>query len=247
MKETRQTFGLLVTEDYGGAETVAVAFQQRFREVCCTIELVPYFVIDGVLPENVNVHRGYVITGSHYSVNENKTWMLQLEEFIRKIKATNTIRLLGICFGHQIIAKALGGLVARNPNGKMIWGCEKVTVKKEFSLKNYYRQTSLNSCGFYINETHEDQVLELPPSKTSHCKVMGSCQHCPYEIIAYGDHILTLQGHPETTAFRMKVIKSLIIEKNLITQEETEKGERTLHNDESERTMKLICNFLLMS
>ena len=58
----------------------------------------------------------FIITGSKYSVYDNNAWILELEHFIKEIIAANK-PILGICFGHQIIAKCLGGIVEKNALG----------------------------------------------------------------------------------------------------------------------------------
>jgi GMP synthase-like glutamine amidotransferase len=90
-------------------------------------EVVP--VKDGVLPASPGEFDGYVITGSPASVNDDSLpWVRQLLEFIRAVHAARQ-PLVGLCFGHQAVARALGGLVARNAAGWGEWSSPPAEVR----------------------------------------------------------------------------------------------------------------------
>ena len=156
-------------------------FQMVFGEATFDI----FRVLDHQLPTNIDDYHLYFITGSLYSSYEQLTWITKLEDFIRQLDA-NKKRLIGICFGHQIIAKALGGEVARADNG---WGLGLKTIAfDQQTWMQPWQQQGLN-----IIHIHQDQVTKPPPK----AKLLSSNEFCRYESFSIGQHILTIQGHPE--------------------------------------------------
>ncbi len=136
------------------------------------------------LPSHVGACDAYLITGSRHGVNDNLPWIPKLEEFVRHLYATQK-KVIGICFGHQLIAKALGGTVIKSPGG---WGVgmstNKVTQQKPWM--NPTRNT------FNLLISHQDQVVERPPC----AEVLASNETCPIYMMQIGNS-LTVQGHPE--------------------------------------------------
>ena len=100
----------------------------------------------------------FIMTGSSSSVTERAPWMLLAEDLVRQIVDAG-MPFFGICFGHQLLGQALGGLVAKNPNGREI-GTVEVRV-----VPHGPRDSMLDGLGdrFRANHTHMDSVVELPP------------------------------------------------------------------------------------
>lgn len=133
-------------------------------------------VVDGIFPPGPDAAEGWLITGSRYGAYEDHDWIAPLEELIRAIHAAR-LPMVGICFGHQIIAQALGGKVEKYDGG---WSVGRV---------EYQTQDGPVA----INAWHQDQVTELPEG----ARVLGSTDFCANAILAYDDTILTYQPHPE--------------------------------------------------
>ncbi|MFW8634098.1 type 1 glutamine amidotransferase [Cribrihabitans pelagius] len=133
-------------------------------------------VVDGTFPEGPEAADGWLITGSKHGVYEDHAWIKPLEELIREIDAQKR-PLAGICFGHQIIAQALGGKVGKFEGG---WAVGRVTYMQDGKP-------------LVLNAWHQDQVIEPPAG----ARVLAGDCFCKYGILAYGDHIWTLQPHPE--------------------------------------------------
>ena len=76
------------------------------------INLTPYAAYENVLPDTPSAHQGYMISGSSTSVFEDKQWIRDLMVFVRQCHKSK-IKVVGICFGHQLIAHALGGETKR--------------------------------------------------------------------------------------------------------------------------------------
>jgi GMP synthase (glutamine-hydrolysing) len=136
---------------------------------------------------------GYIIPGSSASAYDAEPWIQKLEQTIRNIEQAR-IPLFGLCFGHQIVAQALGGRVERNPNG---WEGSVLS----FSLSEAGRlrlSTSGTSLALYY--THGDHVSSLPPGAES----LGGSEHTLVQGFFKGAWVLCLQGHPEYTLERMR-------------------------------------------
>ncbi len=147
-----------------------------------------YSVVNACFPTSVKDADGWLITGSRHGAYEDHAWIPPLEDFIRAIYAAN-IPLVGVCFGHQIIAQALGGKVEKFKNGWSIGHTE-------------YQLDGLDE-PIELNAWHQDQVVELPKD----ARVIGSSGFCKYAVLAYGDKVLTTQPHPE---FQSDVIQGLL-------------------------------------
>ena len=138
-----------------------------------------YDVVDNHFPSSPNDAAAWLITGSKHGAYEDHNWIPPLEDLIREIDQLK-LPLVGICFGHQIIAQALGGKVEKFSGG---WA----VGHTEYTFKGH--PVSLNAW-------HQDQVVQLPQG----AKVLGSNAHCQNAMISYGDHIFTVQAHPEFSA-----------------------------------------------
>ena len=89
---------------------------------------------------------------------------------------------IGICFGHQLIAKALGGTVVKSDRGWGV-GVKEVEVSPDLGWGESYR----------VLTSHEDQVEALPPG----AEILGWNEHCPVSVMGVGSTMLGIQGHPE--------------------------------------------------
>ncbi|MGH7296683.1 MAG: glutamine amidotransferase, partial [Polyangiaceae bacterium] len=131
---------------------------------------------------------GFVITGSSASVTERAPWMLRAEGLVREIEAAGA-PLLGICFGHQMVAQALGGEVRRNPRGREIG-----TVRVERAADDPLF-AGLPSA-FEANATHVDSVVRLP----ARAEVLASTSLDPVAAFRVGPAVRAVQFHPEFDA-----------------------------------------------
>ena len=136
---------------------------------------------------------GWIITGSARGAYENLPWMLHLEAFIRDSLARN-IPMVGVCFGHQIMAAAMGGVVEKEASGK--WGM--AVHRYEIKVKDDERPHWMSGEGreIALQASHQDQVVKLPPNVQ---RLAGS-SFCPNGILAYGNAGLSMQLHPELPA-----------------------------------------------
>jgi len=144
-----------------------------------------YSVIRREMPASIHDCDGWLITGSRHGVYEGLDWMLELQAFIRELERAS-VPLVGICFGHQIIAQALGGEVVKSDKGWSV-GLHSYQI----DVAHEWMGDAPEQVGIYT--FHQDQVVEIPPT----AKVFCSSDFCPYAGFSYGESIITIQAHPE--------------------------------------------------
>ena len=154
-----------------------------------------YDVQAGALPADPAECSAYVITGSPAGVYDDLPWIPPLLDFLRK--ARGRAKLVGICFGHQAMAKAFGGEVVKSPKG---WGLG--MHRYEIVEPPPGMEEPL---AFAIPAFHQDQVVTLPPG----ARVLAASEFTPFASIGYDDDTVSVQGHPEfSPAFSAALIEA---------------------------------------
>ena len=135
-----------------------------------------YSVVDMEFPDSARDCDGWLITGSKHGVYEDLPFIAPLEKLVREIYEAD-LPLVGICFGHQIIAQALGGKVEKFQGG---WA----VGRQEYDWSGQR---------IALNAWHQDQVVVRPVGATLH----GTNEFCENAALVYGDKAFTVQAHPE--------------------------------------------------
>ncbi|TXR54887.1 glutamine amidotransferase-related protein [Reinekea thalattae] len=186
------------------------------------------------LPNPIDDCDGYILTGSVHDAHSDEDWVLNLIDWLQKCDAKRT-KLVGICFGHQIIMRALGGTVERSNKG---WGIG--LSNNEVIQKPDWMTPDKNN--IHILVSHQDQVTELP----AEVETLATSDFCPAYMLAKDEHIITIQGHPE---FSVKFIEDVIQMRNelgVFDDALYEQGIESLRNNaaDSDTVMRWIARFL---
>ncbi|GMH17912.1 hypothetical protein Nepgr_019753 [Nepenthes gracilis] len=150
-------------------------------------------VVANEFPEDHEIgnYDGFVITGSCNDAHGNDVWICKLLNLLKELDSAKK-RVLGICFGHQILGRALGGKTGRSQTG---WDIGLRTVHLSTSSSKFFSSLKIPTI-LSVIECHRDEVRELPQK----AEVLAWSDKTGIEIFRYGDHILGIQGHPEYNA-----------------------------------------------
>lgn len=173
----------------------------------------------GELPDDINQCDAYIVGGSPSGVHDGLDWVHRLSQFIRSAFFGRK-KLFGICFGHQVINHALGGVVKRSEKG---WGLGIYDVQLRQDIGSLKAGHNLQ-----LIAVHQDQVIR--PGQGF--EVVAGNRFCPNYITRYKNQVLTVQGHPEFNGPFFNALLSHRTEK--FKPEEIKKAQVT---DDS-----LICN-----
>ncbi len=139
----------------------------------------------GDLPASLDDYDAFLITGSPSSVHDDDEWIIKLSELVIAADSKNK-RIIGSCFGHQLIAKTFGGSVGHNEQGWMI-GNYQLDITREYD----WMQPPAHSTGLY--HFNQERVTQLPQAAVS----FVDSENYPDFGFTLGDNIMCLQGHPE--------------------------------------------------
>ena len=150
-----------------------------------SIELVVYRVAESEFTDAVSRCDGYLITGSRQSVYDDLPWIGELTDFVAQAMAAN-VRIVGICFGHQLLAHFFGGLTEPAAVGWSVGVHETRVVDPQPWMQPECPEFALLS-------SHKDQVARLPQG----ARIIARSDSCPCAGFVIGERVMTLQGHPE--------------------------------------------------
>lgn len=159
-------------------------FQKLFHSVGVDWEMPVFAVIDGHYPQRLEDYDAFLVTGSQHDAFADIDWIVRLRDYVATLYAAGK-PIIGICFGHQLVAHALGGEADRAPVG---WG---------MGIMDYQcvaEPAFIDSAApVSLLVSHRDQVSRLPVG----AERLLSSDFCPYAAYFIDDKVLCFQGHPE--------------------------------------------------
>ena len=198
------------------------------------LELEWFDVVKGELPTGPDTCDAYICTGSRYSVYEEGDWIAALKSYVQQLHEAR-MPFVGICFGHQMLAQALGGEVAPAEQG---WGVGihemKITRPEE------WMQPRQDDCK--LQYMHADQVQRLPPDSV----VLAAAPHCPVAMFRVGETMLGIEGHPEFPAAYVEALVRVRMEH--IGEARAQAALAGLHGKADDTVVaRWIANFLMIA
>lgn len=216
-------------------------FQIGIDPDCSLINLVPIRCFDGEpFPGEPDHFAGYVISGSKHAVYDDLPWISDLLQFIRDCWNSKT-RMIGVCFGHQAMAHALGGRTEKSASG---WGfgIQGATVLERQAWMVDYQ--ALDGDSYNLVVIHQDQVVKMPPM----FRPIATSDFCPNSMIVADTTMLGIQGHPEFSADYCRIRADYRHEHKLIDTEVYQAAVQSLdaHSLHSKTILKWMQKFLLL-
>ncbi|KAG7571951.1 Glutamine amidotransferase [Arabidopsis suecica] len=198
-------------------------------------------VIDGEFPNDKDLDKydGFVISGSLHDAFGDDDWIVKLCSLCQKLDDMKK-KVLGICFGHQILSRIKGGRIGRASIG-LDMGLRSITMVKDAVKPGGYFGSQIPK-SLAIIKCHQDEVFELPESAT----LLAYSDKYKVEMCSYGNHFLGIQGHPEYNKEILFEIIDRVVSLKLMEQDLADKAKATMENAEPDRKQwQTLCkNFI---
>ncbi len=195
-------------------------FERLFTDSRLNLVFETFVVYNGELPTSATLPcDAYMITGSAASANDDEDWIRKLEQFLRV--AAESVPIIAVCFGHQVIHKALGGRVVRAEQG---WG---VGIH-DYDLINPPEWLNAPPDRLSFCASHNDQVIDTAPGT----QIIARSEFCPIAATTIGDNVLTVQSHPEMSKDFSRAIYNL--RRDLLGEELTDSAIASLTKSTNE-------------
>ncbi|HIF63759.1 MAG TPA: GMP synthase [Deltaproteobacteria bacterium] len=146
----------------------------------------------GEFPDSIDDCDGYLMTGGRHSVYDELEWIAPLESYVVRL-AEASWPLFAVCFGHQLVARALGGRTELAEQGWTL-GVHSTRIESPFPWAVAGGDSVAGTHGeLRLIHSHRDQVTRLPDGAS----LVGSSDSCPVSMYRIGKHVMSCQGHPE--------------------------------------------------
>ncbi|MCJ1381100.1 hypothetical protein MMC17_004209 [Xylographa soralifera] len=136
-----------------------------------------------------------LMTGSKHNSFDDTPWITRLVAFTQQVLAQERVRIIGVCFGHQIVGRAMGVRVGRSDRG---WEASVCEVELTARGREVFGREKLS-----INQMHKDIVFAYPPE----VQPLGSSPRCEVQGMLLPQRVITVQGHPE---FNREIVTELL-------------------------------------
>ncbi|KAG2212705.1 hypothetical protein INT47_000682 [Mucor saturninus] len=164
-----------------------------------------------------------VVTGSKYNAHDNTPWILKLVDFLHTLQSqpySHIVKLVGICFGHQVLLRAAGGTTERNPKG---WEVGYTEIELNSYGKEFFKT---DKSKLRINQLHRDHVSVLPEGFK--CLAFTKDNTDNHATVSDNRQCITIQGHPEFNRDTMKIVITKRTESGVLPEELSSKCLSTL-------------------
>ena len=169
-------------------ESFGAMFIRLFRGVGANWTMDVYNTQHGQYPASFDAYDAVLLTGSRADSFSNEPWVVTLRQRVTELLRQKK-KMVGVCFGHQLIALCLGAPVGRAPQG---WGVGRLTYDwHRPDLPHQSERTHIS-----LLASHQDQVFELPPGAT----LVASNEFCPVAAFTVDNTVFCIQPHPEFEA-----------------------------------------------
>lgn len=160
-------------------------FERLLRQAGAEGEIDIFNTVKGEYPASFEPYDAVLLTGSKADAFSQEPWVLKLKEKVQELLKTKK-KLIGVCFGHQLIALCLGAKVGRAPQG---WGAGR--MQYQWLAPGLPQAQGREQVALLAS--HQDQVFDLP----SGAKLLATSDFCPVAAFAVDDHVFCVQPHPE--------------------------------------------------
>ena len=175
---------------------VAAMFERLFAQAGYKGRIDTFSARHGQYPVSFATYDAVLLTGSRADSFSDEPWVVTLREQVARL-LQDQHKLLGVCFGHQLIAHCLGAPVQRAPRGWRVGrqAYDWLGAPEHLGLAAGQAPQGPQVTQFALLASHQDQVLALPPGAT----LLATQADCPVAAYALGDQVFCIQPHPEFT------------------------------------------------
>jgi GMP synthase-like glutamine amidotransferase len=212
-------------------ESFGAMFIRLFRGVGANWTMDVYNTQHGQYPASFDAYDAVLLTGSRADSFSDEPWVVELRKRVTELLRQKK-KMVGVCFGHQLIAYCLGAPVGRAPQG---WGVGRLTYDwHRPDLPHQGERTQIS-----LLASHQDQVFEVPPGAS----LVASNEFCPVAAFTVGDAVFCIQPHPE---FEEALSEHLMDKRRDLIGEDRYQAARAslVHGHEGADVARMIVAFL---